>query len=276
MRNGTMQMSPQEKNDVFSKSLEKALQILCSFSFERQELSLAELSEMLPFSKSTVYRLASTLVACDFLRYDEEKKKYSLGLKLLELGGIVYSSFSIRKVAAPYLNELHTRLRKTVFLGIRSDNQLVYIDKREDLYSLIRFASQVGTRRPLCFGMLGQVLMAFLPESEVDMVLEKSPLRPFTPKSITEISDFKKRLREIRSQGFVIEEGEAVPGATGIAAPVTDYSGKVIAAVGVGFVPTGDECKEEIVQEVCKVAKEISNELRFFKGTSYNSKREIA
>jgi len=247
----------------YNRSLERALQILGAFSFETRELTLLELSSALSLSKSTVYRLASTLWRYGFLQYNETDKKYSLGPKLFELGGIVAASFSLRKTATPYLDELHSQLGKTVFLGIFQEDEVVYIDKREDLRNPIRFASEIGRRRPPYFGMFGQLLMAFLPDEEVDRILKKDPLKPLTKKSITSKKQFKKRLREIRRLGFCVDKEEAMDGITGIAAPIQNHDGKVVAALGVGFISSSEDSEgvRKIRKAICETTRRMSQEL---------------
>jgi DNA-binding IclR family transcriptional regulator len=247
----------------YNRSLERALQILCAFSTERQALTLAQLAEIVKLPKATTLRLCLTLREYEFLRHDQQTKQYSLGLKLFELGGIVFSNFSLRRVASPYLTQMQAKLAKTVFLGIMQDEELVYIDKRDDLRNPIRFASHIGTRRQPYFGMLGQLLMAFLPESEVDELLKKKPLAALTKKSITDIAAFKQRLMDIRRNGYFIDEGEAIDGITGISAPVRDYTGKTVAAIGVGFISTSQDERDRslIIKEVVTTARKISQEL---------------
>ncbi|RJR29659.1 MAG: IclR family transcriptional regulator [Desulfobacteraceae bacterium] len=257
-------MSDQKKNPSFNnRSLERALRILCAFNIEMQTLSLDQISKAVGLPKPTVFRLCSTLSAYNFLRYDSNTKHYSLGMRLFELGGVVLSSFSLRKVFSPYAEQLQAKVGKTTLLGILRDDELVYIDKKEDPRNDIRFASHIGRRRPPHFGMLGQVLMAHLPEGEVDRLLSKHPLTPFTRKSITRLKDFKKRLKEIRVQGYYVDEEGAIEGITGIAAPVIDFTGSVVAAVGVGFISTsvGKRELESIKNEVVKTARKISDEL---------------
>jgi IclR family KDG regulon transcriptional repressor len=251
------------KTVFFNRSLERALQILTAFSFDVRELTLGELSESLHLPKSTVYRLASTLTVYDFLRYDEGLKKYSLGLQLFKLGSIVFASFSLRKTASHHLDQLHSRLGKTVFLGIFQEDEVIYIDKRESVLNPIRFASEVGRHRPPYFGMFGQLLMAFLTDEEVDRVLEKHPLKAITRKSIIAKEEFKERLREIREQGFCVDVEEAIDGITGIAAPIRDYTGNVVAALGVGFISSSEDSQGalKIRKAVCETAKRISRNL---------------
>lgn len=226
---------------------------------------MSQLSHLLDLPKATVSRLCSTLIKYDFLGYNQESKQYSLGLKLFELGSIVFSSFSLRRVASHHLTELQSKLGKTVFLGVLQDCELLYIDKKEDFKNPIRFASDIGTRRPPYFGMLGQALMAFLPDKEVDRLLQKCPLIPSTRKSITKEREFRDKLRTVREQGFAIDEETALEGITGVAAPIRDFTNRVVAAVGVGFISLSEDSKglKKIVKDVLRTAHTISQELGY-------------
>lgn len=258
-------MVPSKTKTSYNRSLERALQILCVFNRDRQTLSLTQLANILNLSKTTVLRLDLTLIKYGFLKYDPSSKLYSLGLKLFELGSVIFSSFSIRRIASPHLNRLQSKLGKTVFLGILQNDELVYIDKREDPRNPIQFSSQIGTRRPPYFGMLGQILMAFLPDGEVDRLLGKNALEPFTKKSLTNGKEFRKRLIKIREQGFFVDKEEALNGVTGIGAPIRDYTGKVIAGVGIGFLSSSPDAKEakRMIKHVCETAKKISQEMGY-------------
>jgi len=150
-----------------------------------------------------------------------------------------------------------------MFLGILQNNELIYIDKRDDPRNPIIFASRIGTRRPPHFGMLGQLLMAYLPDNEVDQLLVHSPLIPFAKKSITDVKEFKQSLLNTRKQGFFIDEESAFDGITGVAAPIRNFTGAVVAAIGIGFISssvTADELKQ-IINDMIETAKEISREL---------------
>jgi DNA-binding IclR family transcriptional regulator len=258
-------MTLRNKSAFYNRSLERALKILCTFHRDRQALTLSQLSKILKLSKTTVSRLSSTLMKYNFLRCDSGSKQYSLGLKLFELGSIIFASFSIRRAASPHLIRLQSKFGKTTFLGILQDDELVYIDKREDPRNPIRFASQIGTRRPPHFGMLGQILMAYLPDNEVNRLLKKAPLGPFTRRSLTNQIAFRKRLPKIRERGFFVDKEEALEGITGIAAPIRDYTGKVIAGVGVGIISSSlnSTGTKQIVKEVCETAKKISQEMGY-------------
>lgn len=248
-----------------NKSLERALQILSAFNAEQPNFTLAELCGTVHVPKATVLRLCSTLLHYDFLSFNKETKKYALGLKLFELGSVVFASFSLRRIAAPYLISLQTKLGKTVFLGILQEGQLVYIDKKENPLDLIRFGSQIGTRRPPFFGMVGNTLMAHLPDDKVAELLKRYPLTALTKRSIINERRFKERLALIREQGYCVDEGEAIEGVTGVAAPIRDFSKEVLAAVGVGFVTSSEDRTglNRIIRETQKTAALISKAMGY-------------
>lgn len=259
-------MGDTPENAFYNRSLERALQILCIFNTDRQTLTLGGLAEIAKLPKATVMRLCITLMKYDFLRYDKETKQYSLGLRLFELGSVVFSTFSLRKTVSPYLTQLQSKIAKTVFLGIIQDDELVYIDKRDDPRNAIRFASHIGIRRPPYFGMLGQMLMAHMPMVEVDRLLAKTPLAMLTKKSITDPAKFTERLESIRKNGFFLDEGEAIDGIAGISAPIRDFTGQVVAAIGIGFISSSEDRhgRDLIRREVLNAAHDASQELGYF------------
>ena len=259
------QVDQAKDKSFYNRSLERALRILNAFSNEGPALSLAQLSDTLSLPRATVLRLCSTLVKFGFLRQDPQSKQYSLGLRLLELASSVSDTFSLRKIAASYLNALQSKLGKTTFLGILDNDEVLYIDKREDPRNPISFTSKAGTRRPPYWGMMGSVLMAYLPDNEIKRILQKNLLTADTKKSITKKDKFLKWLNQIRKQGFVVDVEMALDGITGVAAPIFDHTGKAVAGIGVGFISSSVNEKEleRIVKEVTMTALTISKELGY-------------
>lgn len=256
---------PNQGPTSVTRSLERALRILCAFNHERHSLTLTQLSEMLNLPKATVLRLCAALLKYRFLLHDGELKRYSPGPKLFTLGSILWSSFSLRKIASPHLVELHSALSKNVSLAILEDDELLYIDRIQDKRSSSGFGSDVGWRRPPHYGVLGQAIIAFLPEKEIDRLLKKSPLKAYTEKSIVSKRQFKERLGTVRKQGFVVEKGMVFEGVTGIAAPIRDSTRNVIAALGVTFISSLEDGEgiRRIIGQVVHAAQTISNELGY-------------
>jgi IclR family transcriptional regulator, KDG regulon repressor len=249
----------------YNRSLERALQILNVFGVERQSLTLAQLATILDLPRATVLRLCSTLVKYSFLRQDPESKRYSLGLRLFELGSVVFNSFSLRKIASHHLSKLRVTLGKTVFLGVIDNDDLLYIDKKEDSTNPVRFTSEVGRRRPPNWGMVGPMIMAFMPDDEINRILEHRPMLITAKRSLTTKEELIKWLHEIREQGYAVDYETAIDGISGVAAPVRDATGKVIAAIGVAFIASSEDSQgfERVLRETLATARAISEELGF-------------
>ena len=249
------------------QAVERALDILDCFSFQNREQSLSEIVTLTGLNKTTVKRLISNLTTRGYLRRNPQTKKYQLGMRLFELGGIVFSSFSLRRAAAIPMMHLQNDTGATVLLGVEIDDQLVYIDKREG-NGMIRISSDIGWRRPLHYGMLGMVLMASLDAAEVRRILSNQPLEAHTPYSITDEDAFSLRLEQIRNQGFILEKEEAVEGVFGIAAPIKDYSRQIVAALGVAL-PLGQRRANENIDRIVGLVKAtcgtISSDLGYLK-----------
>ena len=249
---------PDVKNSIYRvQALERALDILDCFNFQSRELSLSDVVNRTGLNKTTAKRLIANLTTRGYLQQDSQTRKYQLGMRLFELGGVVFSSFSLRRSAAAPMTGLQNETDATVLLGVRMEDHLVYVDKREG-DGMIRISSDVGWRRPLHYGMLGMVLMASVESREADRILEKYPLEAHTPFSITDLDAFSLRLEEIRVQGYVIEKEEAVEGLIGIAAPIKDHSRQVVAAIGIAL-PVGQRNLKEGLDHTIELVKKTSN-----------------
>ena len=248
----------------YNKSLERALTILNAFDEERNELTMVQLAKTVNLPKATVNRLCKTLTKYDFLTFDENTKKYSLGLKLFELGAFVYSSFSLRKIADPHLDRL-LEPGKTVFLGILQNGHALYIDQRSDKSSDLRFISLIGKQRPPYYGAHGQILMAYLPEDEAEELIRKFPLKALTKNSITDYGQFKRRLTKIRANGYFVDDQETVTGITTVGAPIRNFSGVVVAAILIGFFSVSEDNNglQRIIKKIVEAAAAISEAMGF-------------
>jgi DNA-binding IclR family transcriptional regulator len=221
------------------KSLDKALTILECFSYQKKEMTLSEIVKQTGIPVSTAKRIVSNLTFRGYLQRVHETKRYRLGLRLFEMGGIVLSSFSLREASAYSMSRLQSETGGTVLLGVNIQDRLVYLDRREGKQP-IRVFSEIGQKRPLHYGMLGVLLLAYLDQEDVDRVLADTPLEAYTSHSITDRDAFSIRLEEVRKQGYCIEKGEAVEGTIGISGPIRNHTRKVIAALGISLVADKD------------------------------------
>ncbi|MGD9045364.1 MAG: IclR family transcriptional regulator [Desulfobacterales bacterium] len=246
-------------------SLERVLDVIECFTYERQKLSLAEITRLTGQNHTSLKRILFTLTDRNYLSQDKETKKYRFGIKFFEIGGLIYASMSLRKAAASHLAKLRDDTGFTVLLGIMMEEQLIYVDKREGR-NVLRVSPRIGSRRPPHFGILGRVLMAYMPPEKIDRLLTKYPLEQYTEKSITNIREFYKRLSEIRQNGFVFEREEIHQGTMGFAAPIWRADNTLAGAVGIAMpvILVNDEREEQtIANKLCQTAIAISKEIGY-------------
>jgi IclR family KDG regulon transcriptional repressor len=258
-------MANREASGYNNRSLKRALQILDAFDKDRQVLSRSQLADILGLPRATVLRLCSTLVQYRYLAKDPHSNNYSLGMRMFEQGSILFDSFAVRVAASRHLTQLQRETGQTVFLGVMDNDELLYIDKREDPRNVISFTSKVGTRRPPFWGMCGPCLMAYMPNDQVERILEKAPLTAITKNSITSAKGFKAWLSRIRVEGLAIDHETTFEGITGIAAPIRDSWGGVVASLGVAMISSAvdREGVERIAHSTIEAAVAISKDLGY-------------
>jgi DNA-binding IclR family transcriptional regulator len=257
-----MKKKDQSKSIYFVQSVDRAMDILECFTFKNKERTLPEIVQQTGLNRTTVIRLLSHLTSRAYLMHNDRDRTYQLGIKLLELGGVALSSVSLRKIAAPHLTRLRNDLGHTILLGVRMDDNLVYIDKRDGKGVMVS-PSEIGRIRPLHFGMLGMVLMAQLSRQEQEALLKKDPLKPYTRKSITDNETFLKVLSGIKEKGYYIGREDVFEGVGGISAPIRDFRGDVVAALGFTMMLSMFNRPEETLEKVKETVLAISKDLGY-------------
>lgn len=212
-------------------SVATAIRLLKAFSGDEAEIGVSALSQRLGIAKSTVHRLAVTLVSEGLLEQNPENEKYRLGVGLFGLGALVRQRMNLSSEARPFLFTLREQTNETVLLAILSQTEIMYIYNLESRQA-IRMRSDVGVRRPAYCTALGRAIMAYQPADIVDDILEQ-PLLQRTPKTVTEPAKLRKILEQVQRQGYAIDDEESEAGMRCVAAPVRDASGRVVGALGV-------------------------------------------
>jgi IclR family transcriptional regulator, KDG regulon repressor len=212
-------------------SVATSIRLLKAFSEDDDELGISELSRRLGLAKSTVHRLAVTLVSEGLLEQDRDNGKYHLGIALFRLGALVRRRMNVSNEARPYLYELREKVNETVHLAILDGTEIMYVYNLESTQA-IRMRSDIGVRKPAYCTAEGQAILAFQPAEVIDHVVAAG-LAPRTPKTIAQADKFAKALGLVRQRGCAIEDEESELGMVCIAAPIRDDGGAVVAAVGI-------------------------------------------
>jgi DNA-binding IclR family transcriptional regulator len=240
-------------------SVEKAIDILFCFDPQHPQLRLTDISQRLGLHKSTTHRLLSVLKKKRLITADAASQLYSLGPGVVELAWIILRQQDLRTVCVPYLERLRQATNETVNLYIRMGDRRICIEELESGQE-IKYAQTVGLTAPLHVGAPGKVLLAFLPLAELEAILATLPLTAVTPHTITDREQLLEELAAVRQRGYAVSVGERTPWASAAAAPIWDWSGKLIAALSV--LGPSQRLTSEVLpalgQQVQQVALEIS------------------
>jgi IclR family KDG regulon transcriptional repressor len=211
-------------------SVATAVRLLKSFSEGEAEIGVTSLAKRLGVAKSTVYRLATTLVAEGMLEQNRENEKYRLGIALFGLGALVRQRMNVSTEARSFLFDLRDATNETVHLALLDGTDILYVYDLESNQA-IRMRANLGQRKPALATAEGRAMLAFLPETLEAMIGQG--LEPGMPKSVTDPDRLRAVLADVRRNGFAREDEESELGMRSVAAPIRDAAGKVVAAVGV-------------------------------------------
>ncbi|WP_435164195.1 IclR family transcriptional regulator [Paenibacillus glycanilyticus] len=211
------------------KTLDNSLELLHYFTKETPQWGVRELAKAMGMNHSIVFRILATFEQHGFLVQDKDSKKYSLGMKFMEFGAIVRDQFRISDVILPIMQQLSADTGESIYLTWRDGLEGICVEIVESSQT-IRYGVTVGSRSPLFAGASNKVILAFLPEEE----LESIQLQPFTDKTITSKEDLIQDLEKIRVAGWAYSVGEYTESVFALSLPLFNSSKEVVASITVG------------------------------------------
>jgi IclR family KDG regulon transcriptional repressor len=250
------------------QTIERISAILDLVGENPKGVSIRQVSSQLDLPKGTVHRLLSSLIYVGYIRQDPASRNYFLGLKLLDLGGLVAAQLDLRKIAAPLLHSLADETKETVHMVVWDQGEVVYIEKVEPLTDMggLRMASRVGSRNPAHSCAVGKIFLSYLSPNELEDFISVKGLPARTSNTITNGVALKQELETIRELGYALDNEENEKGIRCIGAAALSESGKPVAAISVSgpaFRVTRKVAQDILRKKVVETAAEISRRLGY-------------
>ncbi|MDR7519596.1 MAG: IclR family transcriptional regulator [Armatimonadota bacterium] len=198
--------------------VERAGRLLGAFSHHQPTMSVQGASAALGISPSAAYRLLRSLEFGGLLVYDPEARSYRLSARMAHLGQVALSAIDWRAVARPYLRRLKAETGETVVLLVKQGQHAVVVDIETSDHPL-RLSYPVGEPWPLHAGATNLVLLAYLPEEEIDAILGQRLVK-VTARTVTVPGRLRRKIQRIRRRGYAYTVGELTPGVAAVAVPV--------------------------------------------------------
>lgn len=258
-----------DKENYLIQSVSHALDILESFTKTDDELGVTELSRRLGLHKNNVFRLLATLEHRGYIEQNRETENYRLGPKTLQLGSIFIEQRECRRQARPILEDLMVSTGETAVVAVLRATKVIYMDGVEPDRT-VRAVSRVGAMLPAHCTAVGKVSLSFLSQTEIEHLYPENELPAITPRTLRTRDALLGELKGVKERGYAVENEECDLDVKSVAAPVRDFSKKVIAAVGV-VAPAnrlgGDRLdKGGVAAKVQEAAMALSLKLGYIQG----------
>jgi len=223
------------KEARYSHSLERGLALLGCFTPDESWLGIVDMADLTGMGRSTTHRYVITLVALGFLEQSASNgRKYRVGLRVADLGMAALNMLPVRHHAYPDLEELRRQVSYTISLAVLSGSEIVVVDRLQGFRGHAKLGLKIGlgSRLPTYCTSIGKVLLAHLPEDELDSLIRDLTLARHGPKTIVQKGLLRDELAQILAAGFATDDEELAAGVHSIAMPIRSR-GEVIAAASV-------------------------------------------
>ncbi|NEK93039.1 IclR family transcriptional regulator [Modestobacter muralis] len=210
--------------------LARAIRVLDAFTADEPSLTVGEVARRSGLHVATASRLVGELTAHGLLERTADRR-VRVGVRLWELGARASPTLGLREAAMPFLEDVHAVVGHHVQLGVLDGADVLFLERLTARDAVINF-SRIAGRLPLATSSSGVVLLAHAPHELQEQVLA-APLRPVTPAGFGSPAQLRAALAEVRRGHAAVLEGHQHPDATGVAVPVRDGDGRVVASLSV-------------------------------------------
>lgn len=251
-----------DREPHYVQSLERGLAVIRAFDAGHPELTLSEVARICDLTRAAARRFLLTLVDLGYVRTDG--RMFSLTPRVMELGYAFLSSLSLPEVAEPHLERLVAEVRESSSVSVLDGDDIVYV-ARVPTSRIMRVAINVGTRFPAYATSMGRVLVAALPDADVDAYLGRIRLDRLTARTVPTVAALRAELRLVREQGYAIVDQELEEGLRAVAAPIRDRTGVVVGAVNVSVQAsraTVESMRRDLLPPLLAAAARIDADLK--------------
>jgi IclR family pca regulon transcriptional regulator len=252
---------PGPRDSTFVQSLDRGLAVIRAFDAEHPRLTLSEVARRTGLTRAATRRFLLTLERIGYVR--AEDRYFSLRPRVLELGYAYLSGLTLAEVAQPHVEALVAKVEESSSVCVLDGDEVVYV-VRVPTRRIMSVVIAVGTRFPAYATSMGRVLLAGLPDAELDDYLARVQPQPLTPRTITDTRRLRDELQRVRAQGYAVVDQELEDGLQSAAAPIRDPAGRVVAAVNVSAHTSRmspEQLREQVLPPLLNTSAQISADL---------------
>lgn len=240
------------KTTDYIASLAKGLKVIEAFGADTPRLSISEAAKASALDRATTRRVLLTLHREGYADYDG--KFFTLTPRVLRLGVAALSSLPLSQIVQPWLEQLSQQIGQSCSVALLDEGDIVYI-ARAAQKRVMSIGLMPGSRLPAASTSMGRVLLAALPRTEAQTLIESVDLTPRTSFSLTNPVEIMEQIDNARDAGYAIIDQEVEVGLRSIAVPLIDGRGRVVAAINTGMAATHQTPEQLSAQYLEKLLK---------------------
>ncbi len=246
------------------QSIERAAAVLRLLAHSPRPLGVVEIANALSLPKGTAHGIIRTLHNVGFVAQDQRSGRYRLGRDLLQLHDPPLDHNELRARALNWTDTLASRTGEAVRIGVLTAPLEVtivhHVFRPDDSVQVM----EVGKVLPAHACALGKAVLAYHPDSST--VLREATLEEFTARTVTSGRSLLGQLSTVRERGWASDVEELTSGEAGIAVPIRDHGGTVVASVGITGSPQtvcdgGRNPRPRLAARVLEISRAITGEL---------------
>lgn len=243
------------------RAFARGLTVIRAFGAHAPQMTLAEVGRATDLSRATARRLLLTLEDEGYVR--RRGDVFSLTPRVLDLGYAFLSSFSVAELAIPSLEALSATVNESSSVAVLEGSDVLYV-ARVPANRIMTVSIGLGSRFPAYRTSLGRVLLAALPDDDLDAIWAASDRAEPTPHTVSSLDDLRAALTEARTTGWALVDQELEIGVRSVAAPLVTSSGQTVAAINVSTHASRTprtELIDRVVPALLEAARSINHAL---------------
>lgn len=246
-----------------NRTTQRTVEILKLVSKNQKGITLDEICEKLELPKTSAYDIVTTLAEMGMVNVDRgQRQRYTIGLTAYRIGINYTNNLDFISTIEPELRAFAKEVGKTVFFGVRSDYEVVYICKAEPDNPIITTAT-VGTKNPMYCTSLGKVILAYSDEETREQILSRIRFQKKTERTILNKESLLEELERVKEKGYALDAREVEEHMECVGAPIFGSDGNVLGAISVSSLYKPTEDYEALGRVVLDKSREISKLLGF-------------
>lgn len=230
--------------EIQSSIILKSVAVINLLARHKGRLSQTEIAQTTGFNKSSTHRILSILIGQELVEYDERDRTYSTGPLLISWARSAWGKMDLSLVKDQDLRDLAAETKMNVALAVRVEHTVTFT--RANVPHPYRLAVKEGGQSELHNTAVGKVFLAHMTEEQRDAYFEVAELEKFTETTLTTRAEIEAELGAIRDNGFAVSDREEFYQVVGIAAPILDHDGRILAAVSL-WIPLRNASLEDLL-----------------------------